>query len=473
MTRCPRVQRLALLLVFIGSICFLRAQDVTAQDGRWTADLKVLRQHQAPEWLLDAKLGIQFVGPPMELNDFEMFHWTRAAQRHRLLGSPPFDPDFRPHYEDIRDILNNGPYVWIQEPYDIEEAMEAYKKTGARYLVSMLRAAYPGTEGLLMTPEEAQVARDHGFHVGLHFNWLNRERRPMLGDPGYVEWMHQYVKEGVRAVDAEFISFDGPRATPEYLQSYELIAWFYNWADAEGHEVWVNDDLADQHEVNHDAGDVIEEEGFTTAGIPPRPWLSWDTVRNEWNCWVNEFGIHKKHGGEWTWRYKSAENLLQRFIADVSKGGGWMVQMVNTEKAWETMYEIGDWLEINGEAIYGTRPWGEPREKFQRVPASGGWGANPNSSVWWWRWQRVVEQVESEGPLYFTKRGSTLYAIHWGWPGESLLIPDVEAAEGASIRMLGADEELYWEQRPEGVFVRSPDNRPGKFAYAFAIPMAR
>ncbi|HEX4119069.1 MAG TPA: alpha-L-fucosidase [Verrucomicrobiae bacterium] len=147
-------------------------------------------------------------------------------------------------------------------------------------------------------------------------------------------------------------------------------------------------------------------------------------------------------------RYQSKEWILSTFIDVVAKGGNmeigfgppasgrWQPEMI------DRLDYLGDWLAVNGEAIYKTRPW-------QR------WNEGKN--------------------IRFTrsKDGKYIYAISLRWPGEKFFLHDVRPTEGSSIFMLGYDKPLQWNMGPEGLTISIPaelsSNRPCRQAYAFRM----
>lgn len=497
----------ATLLFILGAPVLLPAANPNAPattDGRWQPTLESLSAHRAPEWLLDAKLGVQYVGEPLGMDDTEAYGWTRAAQRARQSGAVGSDAHLRETYGTLDEKLPARQVYLVDPPKDLDALMQRYRRIGARYVVSMVWGAFPGTEGLLMTPEEASAARRAGMHVGIHYNLLRRDGLPSVGDPGYVPWWHAHVRSEVEKIGAEFVFFDGSRVSSAYLQTPQFVAWYYNWADRTGTQVWVNDDWGTEFGEKPEIGDVHEGEGFTYSGVAPKVFINWDILTNEWTCWVNEFGRHKLTGEDWEWFYRDPAHLLQNFIHDVSIGGVWTVQLTNTKKSWDTMTEIGDWLAVNGEAIYGTRPLGPPDPAAYRIPDRDPRG-RPSShanrhrvfpakenyaaiakelavgaedgmsryrTTWDWRFAQALKFARSQGPVYFTRKGDTVYAIHWGTPAGEVTIPGITAAPGSTVRMLGVEGDLVWQQRGRDLVVRTPDKAPCKHAVSFVLQSA-
>ncbi|HEX3024477.1 MAG TPA: alpha-L-fucosidase C-terminal domain-containing protein, partial [Chitinophagaceae bacterium] len=129
--------------------------------------------------------------------------------------------------------------------------------------------------------------------------------------------------------------------------------------------------------------------------------------------------------------------------------------------------EIGVWMKANGESIFGTRPWkifgeGPAQESAAALTAQGfnESGGKPFSSL----------------DYRFTTKGNSLYAIALGWPenGKALI---KSLSKGNSLRselvnrveLLGFGE-LKFEQKPEGLEVILPENKPGlNYAYSLKI----
>ena len=89
---------------------------------------------------------------------------------------------------------------------------------------------------------------------------------------------------------------------------------------------------------------------------------------------------------------------------------------------------LGAWLQVNGEAIFDTRPW---------VRAEG--------------------SADDGTAMRFTRRGDTLYTILLGTPArKQIKLRDVSAPVGAAVTLLGRDDNLVWSQEGQNLTVTMP-----------------
>ncbi len=153
-------------------------------------------------------------------------------------------------------------------------------------------------------------------------------------------------------------------------------------------------------------------------------------------------------------RYKPGSWILANLIDIVAKGGNFMPSIGPDATgrfhpaAIRQLEYVGDWLRVNGEAIYATRPWKHYKEgdavRFTR-----------------------------------SKDHKHVYAISLRWPGEEFCLKQVKAREGSKVFMLGVAEPLAWRTDPaRGLVIEIPQplqaerNRPCRQAYVVKIEPA-
>ena len=154
-------------------------------------------------------------------------------------------------------------------------------------------------------------------------------------------------------------------------------------------------------------------------------------------------------------RYKSARRLVHMLADVVAKGGNLLLNIGPSpdgtwhDAAYDRLAALGAWLEINGEAIYGTRP--------------------------------IAPYVE--GRLRFTRgKDGTVYAVYLAAedeirPPAYFSSTQLRPTAGAAVSLLGSDAELEWAPSGTGFVVEIPEDLrttpPGEHAWALKFSPER
>jgi len=159
--------------------------------------------------------------------------------------------------------------------------------------------------------------------------------------------------------------------------------------------------------------------------------------------------------GSWSYvpndRYKSARRLVHMLVDVVSKGGNLLLNIgpgpdgTWHDEAYDRLREIGAWMEVNGEAIYGTRaiaPYAEGKVRLTRGKDGAVYAI------------RLADEGETELPAY-------------------LSMTALRPADGATVTLLGDGAPLDWEPEGTGFTARIPEplraRPPAGYAWAFRI----
>jgi len=164
--------------------------------------------------------------------------------------------------------------------------------------------------------------------------------------------------------------------------------------------------------------------------------------------------------------FKSPEFVVHQLIDIVSKNGNLLLNIgprsdgTIPDEVRRVLRDVGAWLKVNGDAIYGTRAW----QVYGEGPTKVTEGSFHDTDT-------LPYTAED---FRFTRKGDALYAIEMGWPSNrEAVIHSLSTAPGQSkvrsVALLGGDSSLSFEQREDGLHIRLPEMSPGRYAYAFRI----
>ena len=138
----------------------------------------------------------------------------------------------------------------------------------------------------------------------------------------------------------------------------------------------------------------------------------------------------------------------------------------------DRLLEIGRWLSVNGEAIYGTRRW---ERMFQW--SAGKQDYRPEGQHYLGG-DFILKQTIDPEPgyavkeLFFTTKGENLYAIAPTWPGKQLIIKNFNATDTSEATLLGLEQKLVWSNVGNDLIIEMPEsnlNLPELSHHAYVV----
>jgi alpha-L-fucosidase len=191
---------------------------------------------------------------------------------------------------------------------------------------------------------------------------------------------------------------------------------------------------------------LLDHERGVADGIAKNPWQT-DTCIGQW---------HYKRGE----KYKTAKKVIDLLTDIVSKNGNLLLNFPlpnSGELDYEEMVVldgITEWMAVNSEGIYATRPWkiyGEGPSTKVKIK-TGNFNEDKQKDL-------TAEDVR------FTTKGSTLYAFVMGWPEKEAVVKALGLASpqlparSSKVELLGYKGELKWKQDEAALKVRCPRRR--------------
>lgn len=471
----------------------LRQVEQVSKEGPFQPTWDSLKQYKIPDWYQDAKFGIFIHWGVYSVPAFGSEWYPRLMY---MQGSP----EFKHHIETYGPQTKFGYKDFIPqfkaERFDAKQWADLFREAGAKYVVPvaehhdgfpMYASDLTDYSAAKMGPkrdvigELAKAIRADGLHFGAsshraeHYFFLNggREFPSDVQDPQYAafygpahagikgpEWTghpdEAYIKdwlartaEIVEKYQPELLYFDWWIERKEfapYLQ--EFAAFYYNEAAKQGSSAIINY----KNEAFPQGTAVLDVERGQLDQTRDLHWQTDTSVSNKsWGYIEHD-------------TFKTPESIIQELVDVVSKNGNLLLNIgpksdgTIPEEVQSVLRQVGKWLNVNGEAIYGTRPWKIYGEGPTKVVA----GAFHDT-----------EMNYTAQDIRFTRKGDTVYAIALGWPRDGhLTVKSLDAASGVKIgkvELLGSPANVQWSQAAEGLELSLPRAPEGMYAYAFRI----
>ena len=471
--------------------------DVIAS-GPFDATWESLKAYEIPKWYEDDKFGIFIHWGVYCVPAFSNEWYARNMYQE---GSKEFEHHVKTYGPHDRFGYKDFIPMFKAEKFDPMAWAELFREAGAKFVVpvaehhdgfAMYDSGFTDWCAARMGPkrdttgELAKAVRDLGMTFGAsshraeHFWFFDGGRKfpSDVQDPAYDglygpaqpgpqelsdtqqnpptdEYMQDWLARTCEIVDKyqpQIVWFDWwiqNVAFKPYLQKF--AAYYYNRAAQWGKGVAINY----KYNAFEEGTAVFDVERGQLSAIRPQLWQNDTSVsKNSW-CYIE--------GHE----YKEVGSLVEDLVDVVSKNGALLLNIgpkpdgTIPEHEQQMLRAIGAWLKVNGEAIYGSRPW----KTFGEGPTDVPEGAFTDTN-------RAAFTAQD---IRFTTKGSDLYAVALAWPGETLTIKslatgsELAPAQIGSVTLLGNDGALAWTRDAEGLKVTMPAEKPCDFAYVVKI----
>jgi alpha-L-fucosidase len=485
----PKQQVLAILTfaVFIAT-----AIPLFAAERQYEPNWASLDTRPMPAWYQDAKFGVfihwgVYSVPAWGAHgQYAEWYWQHMADRN------PTNIWWQFHKENYGENFSYQDFAprFTAELFDAKQWADLFVRAGVKYVMPTSKhhegfALWPSAEASRtwgrpwnaaeigpkrdLMGELAEATRDRGLKFGFYYSlyewfnplWLtNRDR--------YVtEHMTPQFKDVVTRYKPSIIFADGEWDMPSKdWRSEELLAWLFNESSCKD-EVVVNDRWGKDCRHKHGGYWTTEYAAGLQDGSHP-----WEENRGM----AYSYGLNRAERFD---DYKSSREFILVLVDLVSRGGNLLLDIGPAADGTipplmeQRLLEIGDWLKVNGEAIYGTRcagrscqwtggqqpkqEYGEFKVKFNLLDQVG--QATTNGVA--------VKQA------FFTQKPDALYAITAGWPGKNLVLRDIKVPANAIVTMLGVPGVLKKSIRGNTLTINTPelapDAAPCHYAYTFKI----
>jgi alpha-L-fucosidase len=439
---------------FIWSLVLLAGNVVQAQP--YQPNWESLDKRPVPAWFQDARFGIfihwgVYSVPCWAPADADIGVYAKYAEWYwnRLeVDDGKAHKYFREHHDKVYGADFKYPDfapLFKAEFFDPAQWADLFKKSGAKYVVLTSKHH----EGFTLWPSAqswnwnavdigphrdlagdlSKAVKEAGLHMGFYYSlyeWFNPTY--LNNFPSYVdEHMIPQMNDLVTRYQPDLLWTDGEWEHSSHdWKSEAFLAWLYNESGVKDRVVvndrWGNDTRSKHGGIYTTEYNLIDDKEFSGEIQHPI---------EECRGIGTSFGYNRIETGK---NYMSSDALIELLIDKVSNGSNLLLDIGPTADGLipvvmqERLLDMGKWLELNGEAIYGTVPWSKRPKELQK------------QGVW------------------FTRKAQDLFVIFTKWPDTSIKINGI--AKASSFELLGSDCKVQTELAKNTLTLTLPANIP-------------
>jgi alpha-L-fucosidase len=490
------------------------------QQGPFQGTHESLQQYRVPDWFRDAKFGIWAHWGPQ--SSVEQGDWY--ARNMYIQGSLQYHYHVEKYGHPSKVGFKDLCPLWKAAEFDPEHLIGLYKRAGAKYFVSMgvhhdnfdlWNSRSTRWNAVKVGPQKDVVglwraaALKHGLkfgvseHLWISYKWFavshgSDRTGPLAGvpydgvnpayadlyhDAGVAKWAHdtyeQFGWNDLGIPDAwkhhwflrmqdlvdnyqpDLLYTDG--ALPFEQYGYNTVANLYNLS-AKLHGGETQAVYTSKRPEDCAVGTcVLDIERGLANQIRPAPWQT-DTCIGDWHYNRQVYESHL---------YKTPKTVVDMLVDIVSQNGNLLLNFPLPNSGQpdpdelKVLAAITEWMSVNSEGIYGTRPWKIYGEGPSTHAAKTGGGFNENK-----------RQPLTAHDVRFTAKGNSLYAFVMGWPEKEAVVLALGTASPQSpgrivnVELLGHPGRLTWTQEGTGLRVKLPAEKPSDYAVTLKVALA-
>ncbi len=468
-------------------LCILLLAAFTVKAQHYQPDWASLDTRPVPKWFTDSKFGIFIHWGVYSVPGFttkgNYAEWYQNALNRGDSATKAY------HKAKFGDLT----YYQLADRFKAElfnpdEWARVFEKSGAKYIVLTSKHhdgftlwpskdanrtwGFPWNAGDIGPKRDLlgdlfKAVRKTSVHAGMYYSlyeWFNPLWKK---DPKRYATEHMWpqMKELINTYHPDVLWTDGDWDAPDSVwRSKEFLAWLYN-------ESPVKDNI-----VTYDRwGKGLRFKHGSVYTPEYQPDLDFEN-----HAWEESRGMGYSYGynrEEDAWDYNSTQSLVYHLLDKVSRGGNFLLDIGPNEHGKippimeERLLQIGDWLKINGAAIYGTQRW---KQVSQWTSGRRDYQAKKGEDI-------MMKLTVDPEPGYAVKEvfytyhaaNNRLYAVFPRYPSNKILVLKNIPVSGyrGDIRFLSTGEKLTYHIAGDNLEIVLPEYDPNKIKapYAYAV----